>query len=164
MHYEYPVCQPDLEVVINSTWGTDLDLPYSLITYWENNLLHTYKHTQGVKSNPHLLLPQQPPVKMTSSCPRQFLQKKQMNHWRREKREKEKKGDKQMKHSQGCQVGSLSASSNFKTTRQAAKGHKLLENTYDEKATVKTSVTIVQFENLVVVYTRQWRRVTNKFT
>lgn len=46
-----------------------------------------------------------------------------------------------MKHSQGCQVGSLSASSNFKTTHEAGKRHKLLlENTYDSEATVKTRI------------------------
>lgn len=72
-----------------------------------NNFLHTSKHTQGVKSNPHLLLPQQPPVKRPSSSPHLFLLKKQMNRWWREKRGKENKGGKQMKHRRGCRVGSL---------------------------------------------------------
>lgn len=31
----YPVFSPDLEAVINSIYGTDLDVPYSSITHWE---------------------------------------------------------------------------------------------------------------------------------
>ena len=45
-----------------------------------------------------------------------------------------------MKHRQGCQVGSLSALSSFKTTHEAGKRHKLLVNTYDGKVTVKTRI------------------------
>lgn len=48
---------------INSTWGTGLDLTYSLITLWEITFF-TRTNTQGVKSSPHLLLPQQQPVKI----------------------------------------------------------------------------------------------------
>lgn len=80
-----------------------------------NNFLHTYKHTLSVKSNPCLLLPQQPPVKMLSSCPHLFLQK---NKWITGEGKREKKEKKETNNWNTARGARLAAYQHLVTSKQ----------------------------------------------